>query len=230
MSIITSGLVIFLIIAIIYFFYLPKPTHDGTLTVEQVCSFAKTGDIISFHATDNNNSYFHRNYLGHIGIVIVYPDYPVPLLFEAANIDSESLDLSKCIPYNDLVGTNYKGIYVSNLRDRLLRYRGFSYYRQYRGSIQDKYQEIREFINFAMNNMYYEKDIIYEVFRKYINGKKCNFGTNCAEIVFLMLIKVGVLPIDKFDSGMFNYLNFTTNKLNEYYNTYRKISVHPFSQ
>jgi hypothetical protein len=218
-----TGIIVIIIIIWIYWIYLNHPTFNN-ITYEELKPRFKTGDIILFHALDNINPIFIGSYFGHIGIVYVDPDDPnkIPYLFEAAG--TKKMCLGK--------HNNPRGIFFSKLDDRLRRYKGYTFYKELSHPIDPAIcRGFKNFINFAYINMYYEYNVVSSGIKKG-TIEKCSLNTNCGEIVFLSLIKLGMLSKSDYYNNTFHYLLKTAHikdLLNGYYyNEPLYIKYHPF--
>jgi hypothetical protein len=182
----------------------------------------KTGDIIVFHAYDNINPMFIGSYWGHIGVVFVDPDDPYkPMLFEAAMTDN----MPHCPSYNKT------GIMITNLKDRLEKYKGLVAFKELNVPIIDGLiRGFKEFIIYARSHMYYEKHVFQNGVAKKM-GCVFNHGTNCGELVFLSLVKLGLLPMSKLKDCIAHHLRYvaslTTLQNNSYHETIR-LNFNPF--
>jgi hypothetical protein len=181
----------FIIIVIIwvYYIYLMHPTF-GSHQYGELRSKYKTGDIILFHGLDNINPIFIGTYYGHIGIVFIDPDEPNsrPKIFEAFNTSTMPFFPRKCS----------KGIALSDLEHRLNSYRGYSFYKELVSPIDASIQRgFKEFISYALDNMYYNESVIVNGINKLLLNETLRNGTNCGELVYLSLIKLGVIPRDE---------------------------------
>jgi len=193
--------VLVLIIFYIYNVYINHPKFDQIQyeMLREKNKF-KTGDLILFHALDNINPIFMGCYYGHIGVVYVDPDDPeqIPYLFEAAS--------ARTMPLLD--HHNENGIFVSPLENRLRKYRGFLFYKELSHKISKTVaRDFKNFIKYAQDKMYYE----YNVVRNGIKKGTCESpknNTNCGEIAFLSLIKLGLLSIDRYNQRAFHHLKW----------------------
>ncbi len=182
----------------------------------------KTGDIILFKGFNNYYSMFHGSYFGHIGIV--YVKNSIPMIFEANGIEYTPL----------LEHHSKKGVYLTPLKERIAKYKGKCFLKELNKKLSDEQlYNFDKFIDFALNNMYYNHAVISSGAKKGFGLEKCNLGTNCSEIVFLSLISLNLLPIEYYDMKIFHHLRLVCNldKLqNDYY--YKEIIGiidHPFA-
>lgn len=193
---ILSSLCIVLFIIYIYYIQFNKIKCPQIHADDLIKSnFLKTGDIILFKACDNYNSIITTSYFGHVGIVVI--DEGIPMLFEATNDTNMNLKPFRC----------KNGIFYTNLYERIKKYKGTCYWRSLNKNIpEENIIAFHEFIAYAEDNFYYEKNVITSWFRKLIGLEICNFGTNCAELTFLSLIKLGLLDINKYTEYNWHYL------------------------
>jgi signal peptidase I len=195
MSLITS-LCIVLIIIYVYYIQFYKISCPQIFADDLIKSnFLKTGDLMLFKAYDNYNSIVTTCYFGHIGVIVI--DEGIPMLFEAANDSNIPKKPDRC----------KNGIYYTNLYERIKKYKGRCFWRSLNKSIlEENIAAFHDFINYAKDTFYYEKNIISSWFRKLTGSELCNFGTNCAELTFLSLIKLGLLNTDNYTNYTWNYL------------------------
>ncbi len=162
----------------------------------------KTGDMILFHAYDNINPIFIGTYWGHVGIVYVDPEDTSgrPVFFEAARINKGE----NCVEHNKT------GIIVSDLQSRLEKYKGVVVYRPLNKHVApDINRAFPEFMRFAKQNMFYNDAVISNGSKK-LFGDPLNMGTNCGEMTFLCLIKLGLLPQSALKKNMAHHLRYVT--------------------
>lgn len=182
----------------------------------------KTGDLILFKAYNNFNSLCTTSYFGHVGMV--YIDDGIPLLFEANGIERVPLK-----PHH-----SKNGVFLSPLSDRIKKYKGRCYLKSLNKPLPpESIQSLKEFIDYAMNNMYYDYHVIKSGFKKLFGIEKCHNGTNCGEIMFLSLIKLGLLDIEFYDTCILNHLKFVC-EITDFKNGYKYLDLveiidHPFA-
>jgi hypothetical protein len=181
----------------------------------------KTGDIILFHATNNVRQPMICSYYGHVGIVWVDPVTSYKYLFEANGTKNA----------NFLEGENPNGIYLSLAEDRISRYKGFIYVKSLAHNVTKKQAHgLSEFIQFALKNMYYENNVMGSAVSHFI-GNSCGLGTNCGEITYLSLIKLGMIDPEDYYTPITHYLRYIcglTKVKNNYYLPLTEIIVSPF--
>jgi hypothetical protein len=185
----------------------------------------KTGDIILFKAYNNFNSIFHGGYFGHIGMVWIDPDdkSAEPYLFEANGIERVPLK-----PYH-----NPKGIFLTKLADRIKKYKGMIYLKQLNKPLAlSTISDFKNFINYCLENMEYNYAVGSSGIKKGLSLERCTRKTNCGEIMFLSLIKLGLIDIELYDTRIFHHLNYVA-KLQDLLKGYRYLDLieivdHPF--
>ncbi len=169
----------------IYFTLLLHPRFKS-YEYEEIKHRFKTGDIILFHALDNINPIFIGCYYGHIGMVYIDPDdeKAEPQIFEAFNTTN--------MPFYPPEYSN--GIALANLKHRLNSYRGYCFYKELEKPLDiRKQRKFKEFINYALKSMYYNESVVSNAIKKIILNDKLRIGTNCGELVYISLIKLGLL-------------------------------------
>ncbi len=190
--------------------------------IDNVLNTAKTGDLILFKATDNTNSSKIFCYYTHIGVVY-RPDTGDPQIFEAAG--TNGMDL-----YNS---ENHKGIFLTDLRTRLERYKGRLYYKHLDRSVSPQVgAEFTNFIKYAHENMQYNYNVMTNGIKKGLMIEKCNNETNCGELAMLSLIKLGILDPGRYNQRAFHHLYWISNlyEADNGYNYYEplRIKISPF--
>jgi hypothetical protein len=226
MNIPTSFLVIIIILVTWFwvFTYAHPDLETEKLNVLLLEKKFKTGDMILFKAVDNYNAPMIASYYGHVGMVWIYPDDPekIPYIFEAANPTGFTLEDHH----------NPKGIYLSTLESRIKKYKGYSFYKELHYPItQDLCEEFEDFIDYCVVNMEYDSKIFSSGIRKGIFGEKLNNKTNCGEITFLSLIKLGLIDPEEYETKAFHHLRWVcsiTDLKDNYYEEPVKILCDPF--
>ena len=159
----------------------------------------KTGDLICFKPYNNKYSLFMCSFYSHIGIIYVDPTdkNQTPYLFEATNAKYYSKK-NWCPP---------NGIVLSEAKVRLSKYKGCLVYKELNQEISYLSQlDFKNFIKWAKNHMYYDINVVGTAFKKGILRCRCNLNTNCGELVFLSLVKLGLLSMEDYDQGTFHHL------------------------
>lgn len=173
--------------------------------------YCKTGDLILFHGLDNNNAVYIGCYYTHIGIIYRETPYSRPYLFEAWN------------PHHDILYPNEvaHGMAFTDLEHRLLSYRGYVFYKPLEYEIsQQTNEDFYKFIYWAMCHMKYNPRVISNGIKKLIFNDKLRTGTNCGEIVYLSLIKLGLLGLPRLYENRKHHLRWLSNL--EQTDTYNK--------
>lgn len=223
-----TGLFTVILIMYIYQIQYSKGVYDTVYNDDLINSETlKTGDIILFKAANNFNSIFIGCYFGHIGIVYIDPDdeQKIPYLFEATGIEG-----SHFREYH-----NQNGVFLTPLKERISKYKGRCWLKPLNRTLsENQIRDFRVFIDYCLYNMEYNKKVIVSSVQKFFGVNKCNKGTNCGEIVFLSLIKLGLLNMCEYDKPRGHYLRWMTNITKcenqyAYSNTITEIIDHPFA-
>lgn len=189
--------------------------------LDDVKHLFKTGDLILFKASDNFNSIFHGSYFGHVGIIYMNGD--IPMLFEANGIEYMPLR-----PHH-----SKSGIFITPVASRISKYKGRCFWKQLAYPVdQEIIKGFEEFITYALENFKYDKHLFQSGFKKCLGVQKCNKETDCGSIVFLSLIKLGLIPVEEYDKNIWHHLihvNNLTNLQNNYFKTPLEVIDHPFA-
>jgi hypothetical protein len=190
-------IIVLLIIVILIWIWNYQWRHHGyeSIALNEMLDKVRTGDLILFKALDNSNGPKIGCYFCHIGVVWVSPE-GVPYIFEAAGTRGMHLNTNQ----------NQRGIFLEPLVDRIIRYRGYVFYKQLVGPLVVDDAEFLEWVNYAICNMYYEYDVVGNGIKKGLGLEKCNNGTNCGEITMLTLIKLGILSESEYDRSRPHHL------------------------
>ncbi len=184
----------------VYYIYLQHPQFES-YQYDELKSKYKTGDLILFHGLDNINPIFIGTYYGHIGIVFIDPDEPdaKPKIFEAFNTSTTPFFPQECS----------NGIALVDLEHRLNSYRGYSFYKELVYPIDVNIQrKFKKFILYAIKNMYYNESVIINAINKLLYNERLYNGTNCGELVYSSLIKLGVIPFEYFYKNRKHHLSW----------------------
>ena len=198
---------IVLIILFLYIYYIQydKGDYDKIFLNDLVNSnYLKTGDIITFKAYNNFNSVIMGNYYSHIGIIYIDPDdeKKTPLLFEANGVEKMYL----------MKHHNKNGIFLSPVKERIEKYKGRAFYKRLNDEIDDeKIKDFKHFIDYCLENMSYDYNLLQSALKKKTNIEKCGKLTNCGELVFLSLIKLGLFSMKEYNVPCFHYLKWVSN-------------------
>lgn len=221
---ISKGFNIIIIIICIWYYYMiikrpriPKIGYDNITF--------KTGDIILMHSYKNTNPMFICSYWGHIGIVYIDPlniiNEGKPVIFEACHTSKMKI----CLPEHK------NGIIVTDLYTRLSKYSGIIAIKCLNKTIEKNIQiNFIDLINYSKKNMKYNDKIFLSGIRKKL-GCNINNDTNCGELIFLSLIKLGLIDISMYNKRLLHHLLYIVNitKLNDnFYYKPVEIIFNPF--
>ena len=214
---------IVLVILWIYYFHYYRMATDIKLFIDDIIPHVKTGDIICFKAYNNFNSVFIASYFGHIGIIYAPPG-EAPMLFEANGV--EHMNLRDYHPQS--------GMFLTPLADRLRKYKGICYWKPLENPVPKQAEhDFYNFIQYCLKEFHYDIKVFRESFNKGFGVSKCSKNTNCGEITFLSLIKLGLLDITEYEKSCFHYLRYMCNitelKNNKYVDFIQLID-HPFKE
>ena len=218
--------VLFIVFVIVYIYLVQfyKINTEYKIFIEDAIEnkIFKTGDIILFKASNNFNSIKTATYFGHTGVVVCYDDEV--MLFEANGIER--------VPLKDRHNKN--GMFLTPLHERISKYKGRCFLKTLNKPLDNNTINLyKEFISWAIKNMYYEYNVIRSVFKKLLGMERCHNGTNCAEIVFISLIRLGLIPASEFDNNIMNHLQYVADiqKLENGYEYSDLIELidHPFA-
>lgn len=197
--------IIVIIIIWIYYINLRYPDYP-IVEYEDLKHKYKTGDLILFKALDNYNSIFIMSFYCHIGIIYIDPDDPeqIPYIFEAFAPDR--------MPF--CPNENKNGIIIAPLESRLKTYRGYTLYKELittEALDKDIILGFKEFIDYAHKNMSYNISVFNNGFNKFLLNEEFNHRTNCGELTYLSLIKLGLLPMNHIEINKFHPLVWLSN-------------------
>jgi len=198
------GVSIVFVILIIYVYNIQynKGEYEKIFLTELINNeYLKTGDIIIFKSYNNFNSVLMGNYYSHIGVVYIDPDdeKKIPLLFEANGVENMNL----------LNHHNKNGIFLSPVEERIQKYKGRAFVKRLNKKVDEqKIKEFKYFIDFCLKNMSYEYNIIKSAVYKYLSLERCGKKTNCGELVFLSILKLGLISIEEYDKSCLHYLKW----------------------
>ncbi len=189
----------FVIFIIIYIWLIQYKDYElETIQLDEAIKYMRTGDLILFKAYNNFNSVLTGMYYGHIGIVNIGED-GVPMLFEANRITNMNL----------LASQPQSGLFYTPLHKRLQKYKGRMYWKRLSGDEFD--QEIilgfESFIHYALDNMQYCNNVFCDAIKK-VCGEYCGHDTNCGQLTFMSLIKLGLIDQDLYDKPIFRHLKW----------------------
>ena len=199
------GYLIVLIIVVWCWTFLLNHPNAKKLNYADIADSCKTGDLILFHALDNINALFIGGYYTHVGIVYRATQRSRPYIFEAWNpteSDRHPADIAR-------------GIALSDLENRIQSYRGYVFYKPL---IYPVPQELScgfyTFIKWALANMHYHTRVISNGASKLLLNDGLRVGTNCGELVYLSLIKLGLLNQDRIRENRKHHLNWVCSLAN----------------
>lgn len=224
------SIVIIIIIIWIWFMNHRHPECDS-IWIKEVLNTCKTGDLILFKAMDNYNSSLIFSYFTHVGIVYtpkktVVGSPPYVYLFEAQSPTNLTLDPEK---------DSERGIYLTDLYDRLSKYKGKLYFKELNRFVDPQANiDFDSFVLYALNNMHYDDHVIWNGLKKKLLFEKMHNGTNCGELTLLSLIKLGILNEDKYNWKVLHHLLWMAN-IEECDNGFRylpikEIKISPFGE
>lgn len=223
-----TGVIIVLLSSYIWYIQYSPGTYDKVFLDDILrAGLIKSGDIVLFKAYDNFNSVFIGSYFGHMGIVYIDPDDETntPYLFEANGIEY--------MPLKDHHNTN--GIFISKLRDRIQKYKGRVFLKSLNKNLSVECRsEFKQFIDYSIENMSYDTSVIKSSLKKWSGLERCTQKTNCGELVFLSLLKMGLIPMSEYDTPRLNHLKWVYNlsKLQNGYHYMYPVEIidHPFHE
>lgn len=214
--------IVFMIICCWWYWHMTSNAPDMNRVMFENVEF-KTGDLILFHAYNNINPVFIGTFWGHIGIVYKDPDDPdsKPVLFEAAKTSG----MKVCPDYNK------HGIMITDLQTRVEKYPGLIACKILNVPINTNIiRGFTGFMDYCKTNMSYCDCVFRNALKKKL-GEKLNNSTNCGEITFLSLIKLGLLPeavLNQNISCHLHYVNDVKQVQNNYYHDPIEITFNPF--
>jgi hypothetical protein len=122
------------------------------------------------------------------------------LLFEAFN--------NRTTPYYNKEHKN--GVILADLENRIKTYKGYVFYKELAKPVKKELQTgFKNFIDYAINNMKYTDNIVTNFTKKIIINEELHTETNCGELVYLSLIKLGLLPSSCLDNNRKHHLVIT---------------------
>lgn len=190
-SLLTVLLIVF-ILGWIWYFQFSPPGYDN-IALDTI-KF-KTGDLILFKALDNWHAPKIGCYFSHVGLVVVNNN--TPYIFEAAATSNISL--------ND--NENRRGIFITPLATRVCQYRGYTFYKRLCSDVHLNDVQLYKFIDYALQHMQYNYDILWTSIKKGLGLEECNDKTNCGELVFRSLCCLGIIDEQELKRARPHYLN-----------------------
>lgn len=198
------AILIILFIKLIWcWFFLWNHPDFQVVVWDNIKDKCKTGDLILFHGLDNYNPIFIGCYYGHIGIIYRETPTSTPYLFEALNPTREK--------YNFPVEIHH-GIALTDLKNRLSTYRGYVFYKPLAYPIPEYINmQFKDFIHWAINNMKYNTKVIQNGVKKLLLNDSLKINTNCGELVYMALINLELLHLNRFINNRKHHLNWLCN-------------------
>lgn len=217
-TLITTSLIVVAMIVFIYWYHVRR-IETEKIYIED-CNF-KTGDLILFRTTQNFNSVFMANYFTHCGIIIEIEG--TPYLFEANGVEKMHL----------LNHHNRAGIYLTPIKERIQKYKGYCYWKPIESPLsEEQAHNLATFAEFALQNFYYEYNILKISIKNLFNLRTCCENTNCGELSFLSLLTANLLDEEEYFKRRVHYLKYICDieKLkNNSYLPIIQIIDHPFA-
>ncbi len=208
---ILNSIMIVVIIIIIYVLYMNhKMSPHECVHYNDVEPHLKTGDMILFHALNNYYAPIIGSYYTHVGIIYRGPyTGNEPYILEAAAVDMMPFYGGNSAISNENGRGNGKGIMFTSFKERLHRYLGYIVYKPLEKPVSKEHQEnFPEFVEFCMKKMYYNYTPFRHSLSKLFLNEPCGYSTNCGEIVFLALIRLGLLDVSRYSTPMMHYLRY----------------------
>lgn len=192
------GYLIIIIIIWCWILLLGHPKVKKVIYADIVDS-CKTGDLVLFHALDNINSLFIGCYYTHVGVVYRATPNSRPYIFEAWNpteSDRHPVEIAH-------------GIALSELENRIQSYRGYVFYKPLVHPVpQQSIDDFYKFIEWALINMHYHTKVIRNGASKLLLNDSLRIGTNCGELAYLSLIKLGLLKTTRLRENRKHHLRW----------------------
>jgi hypothetical protein len=142
------------------------------------------------------------NYYTHVGIIYRENNYSRPYIFEAWNPLNEKLFPSELS----------NGISFIDLKTRINGYRGYIFYKPLEKPIHPYLNEgFYNFIYWAVCNTKYNPNVFSNAINKLVFNHSLRIGTNCGEIVYMSLIKLGLLHPERFYQNRKYHLKWICN-------------------
>lgn len=206
-SIVLSIFIILLLLWIYYFQY--RKIHPEKVFLDEILPSLKTGDLILFKAMNNFNAIAIGSYFTHIGVVYVIDD--IPYLFEANGVEFMALK-----PHH-----SRSGIFLTPVRERIQKYKGFVYLKRLQYPINSC--GFDEFVTYCLDNFYYDQKIIRGNLSRWLSQSGCCSNTDCGQLAFLSLIKLGLLDESEYDNSRLHYLKYVCGLVDVKDNSYRPL-------
>jgi hypothetical protein len=214
-------IIIIILVFIIYRVYVKVFKDYPAKNIDLDDIHLKTGDIILFKGYNSLYSAYHGSYFGHVGIICIRNG--IPMILEANGVEYMHLQ-----PHH-----NKKGIFFTPARDRIKKYKGACYVKRLSKPLS-KVVELYfyNFIQYCLKKFKYNMSVVSDAIKKKLGIEKLSNKTNCGQLVYLSLIKLGLLPIEAYDEKILYYLDYITDLKYLIDNKYEKpikIVHHPFA-
>lgn len=122
-----------------------------------------------------------------------------PYLFEAMKVNQSTFNQE--LPKN--------GVYCTDLIRRIEKYKGKCYWKPLNHSISDKLNaDFKYFIKYCIANFNYDEKVFRNGTLKKIGYKTCDKDTDCGQIMFLSLMRLGLLDKDLYDEKIMHHLKW----------------------
>lgn len=214
-------IIIILIILCIYVYSLKLSHPDYKITTyNDIKDKVKSGDTILFVSLDSLNQLFMMSYVTHIGVIYKKDAESTPVLVESFNPH-------RMIYYPKEAKS---GIICCDLEQRLNSYRGYIMYKELAKPISDlANKDFADFIEYAEDNMYYDKNVISGEAGKIILNTPFSVSVNCGTFTAMILMKLNLVPFSNFYERRKHHLLWVANIVDLRNNRY-KTPVYVYSE
>jgi len=162
----------------------------------------KSGDMILFSGLDGVNQLFMGSYYTHVGIVYKESPEAAPVLIESFNPGTMTFFPKKA----------KSGIISCDLEHRMSTYRGYILYKELQRPLSEKAnRDFREFTEYAIKNMKYDKNVIMGEIGKIVFNTPFTTETNCGQFTALILMKLGLISLENFRNRQRHHLRYVCN-------------------
>ena len=213
------GVIIIIVIIYIYLIKLRHPVYK-VITYNAIKDRVKSGDMILFSSLDNVNQLFMGSYYTHVGIVYRESPESKPMLIESFN------------PYRMpfFPKSASKGIISCDLEHRMNTYRGYILYKELQKPLSQKANvDFNEFIEYAIKNMQYDKNVITGEIGKIVFNTPFTHETNCGQFTALILMKLGLISLTHFRNRQRHHLRYVCS-LDKLKNNSYKAPMYVYSE
>lgn len=214
------------VVLLIYIWQIQYATFDAPkVHIEDLIKEKKlrTGDLILMKAANNFNAVFIVSYFTHIAVVWVNPETDEPMLFEANGI--EHMNLRDHHPTT--------GIFLSPAKERIAKYKGRCWLKRLDADFTIDGPTLECFNHFmkqCLTNAFYDTKVFKAGFNKFTGAKKCDWATNCGDLAFCALVKLGIIPMEEYDAGYWHHLLYVTKNKIHYGRPLVELVDHPFAE